>query len=234
MRVLTIMAHPDDMELHCGGTLLRCKKRGDEVFVCHMANGNMGSLVIEPDELAKIREQEAKNAGALGGFEVINGGFGDLTINSAVEEQQNRVIEIMRYVNPDFVITHSPADYCTDHAEVSRLVFNASYSATCPHFKPNLGDAARIVPLLYASTDLCINFIPTEYVDVSDELDTVANMMRCHKSQIEWLIDHDGHDPVEDLKTRAAFLGGQCNVKYAEAYANALVSGRLRPYRLLP
>ena len=56
MRVLAITAHPDDMEFMCAGTLLKCKARGDEVFVCTINNGNMGHLEIMPDELAEIRK----------------------------------------------------------------------------------------------------------------------------------------------------------------------------------
>ena len=51
MNVLAIVCHPDDMEIGCGGTLLRCKQRGDNVTVCHVANGNMGHMVIQPAEL---------------------------------------------------------------------------------------------------------------------------------------------------------------------------------------
>ncbi len=40
MRVLAIGAHPDDIEIACAGTLAKCVKRGDEVFVCHLSSGN--------------------------------------------------------------------------------------------------------------------------------------------------------------------------------------------------
>ena len=42
MRILCFMAHPDDMEVHCAGTLLRYVQDGHTVFSCHVANGNMG------------------------------------------------------------------------------------------------------------------------------------------------------------------------------------------------
>ena len=63
MKVLAISCHPDDMEICCGGTLLRCVKRGDDVTVCHIANGNMGHIIIEKDKLGKLRIAEAKKAG---------------------------------------------------------------------------------------------------------------------------------------------------------------------------
>ena len=80
MRVLAIGAHPDDIEIACSGTLAKCVKRGDTVIVCHVSSGNLGHVVIPPDELRVIRANEAKKAGALAGIEVICAGFDDLEI----------------------------------------------------------------------------------------------------------------------------------------------------------
>ena len=110
MRVLAIMCHPDDMELSCSGTLIKCKKRGDDVIACHAANGNMGHVVIEADELRKIRAAEAQRAAKLGGFELISADIDDLTMNSANVEQQLRILRIIRWARPDFIITHHPDD----------------------------------------------------------------------------------------------------------------------------
>ena len=59
MRILAIGAHPDDIEIACSGTLAKCVKRGDTVTVCHVCNGNLGHVIIQPDELAEIRKNEA-------------------------------------------------------------------------------------------------------------------------------------------------------------------------------
>ena len=75
MNVLAIGCHPDDIEISCCGTLAKCVKRGDKVTVCHVANGNMGHEIIEPDELREIRAQEARNAGALAGIALHHGNF---------------------------------------------------------------------------------------------------------------------------------------------------------------
>ena len=81
MRVLAIGAHPDDIEIACSGTLAKCVKRGDTVIVCHVSNGNLGHVVIPPDELAEIRAAEAKKAGSLAGIEVVCAGFSDLDMS---------------------------------------------------------------------------------------------------------------------------------------------------------
>ena len=94
MNVLAISCHPDDMEICCGGTLLRCKERGDNVTVCHVANGNMGHVVIEADELRKIRIGEAKRSGESAGFKVVTCDIGDLLVNSADKSQHDKLVQI--------------------------------------------------------------------------------------------------------------------------------------------
>ena len=68
MNVLAIGCHPDDIEIGCSGTLAKCVKRGDNVTVCHIANGNMGHEIIPSDELREMRAKEAKKAGSLVGI----------------------------------------------------------------------------------------------------------------------------------------------------------------------
>lgn len=234
MRVLAIMCHPDDMELSCSGTLLKCKRRGDDVIACHAANGNMGHVEIEAEELRKIRIAEAKRAAAMGGFEIVTADIDDLTMNSASVEQQLKLLRIIRWARPDFIITHHPDDYCSDHAELSRLVFKASFDASCPHFHPECGAATPVTPIFYSDTSRSVNFIPTEYVDITEEMELKEAMLACHESQLKWLRDHDGIDIIAVQRARAADRGSQCKAKYAEAFNQLLASQRLRTYRCLP
>lgn len=234
MTVLAILAHPDDMEIYCAGTLLKYHKQGHKVVACHLANGNMGHFVIMPDELASIREKEAQAAAAIAGYEVINGGFGDLTINSANEKQLEKVIEIIRKVKPDVIITHDPEDYASDHTEVSKLVFTGSFSASCPHFKPELGESTPITPIYYTEHAAGVNFVPTEFVDITEEMETKEAMLKCHQSQLKWLLEHDNLDIVEVQRNRAAFWANQCQVGYAEVFKQLYADSRLRTYRILP
>ena len=234
MRVLAIMCHPDDMELSCSGTLLKCKQRGDTVIACHASNGNMGHVVIEADELRKIRSAEAKRAAAMGGFEIVTADIDDLTMNSANVDQQLKLLRIIRWARPDFIITHSPDDYCSDHVELSKLVFKASFDASCPHFHPECGEATPVTPIFYSDTSRSVNFVPTEYVDITEEMELKEAMLACHESQLKWLLDHDGIDIIAVQRARAADRGSQCKAKYAEGFTQLLASQRLRTYRCLP
>lgn len=150
MRILAIGAHPDDIEIACSGTLAKCVKRGDTVIVCHVSSGNLGHVLIPPNELRVIRANEAKKAGALAGIEVICAEFDDLEIFDNNKEARDKMVQIIRYANPDLIITHAPDDYMPDHTAVSRLVFDASFTATLPNYPPVTNSPARLVPpLLY-------------------------------------------------------------------------------------
>ena len=114
------------------------------------------------------------------------------------------------------------------------FVFKASFDASCPHFLPELGPVADVTPLYYADTSRGFNIVPTEYVDITEEMEMKAEMLACHESQLVWLRDHDGIDIVDNQRVHAAFRGKQCGVKYAEAFCQFMGSQRVRPYRVLP
>ena len=76
MKVLAVGCHPDDLEIGCGGTLALYAEKGHEVFMCHVANGDMGHAVILPGELAEIRTAEAESSGqVLGAKKIFNLNF---------------------------------------------------------------------------------------------------------------------------------------------------------------
>ena len=234
MNVLVISCHPDDMEINCAGTLLRCKKRGDNVTVCHVANGNMGHVEIMPDELGKMRIGEAQTSGALAGFEVVTLDVGDLLVDETDKEQHDKLVAVIRKAKPDFIITHGPDDYMRDHAAVGKLAFAASFSASVPHYRTDLGEPTDVTPIFYMENAADVNGEPEYYVDITDELETKLKMLSCHESQLVWLRDHDGVDILENTRTYAAFRGMQCGVKYAEGFRRLKANLRNPTKRLLP
>ena len=232
-KVLAISCHPDDMEINCAGTLLKCRDRGDEVTVCHVANGNMGHVVIGPEELRRIRLEEARVSSEGHGFKIMTCDIGDLRVNSADREQHDKIVEVIRKVQPDFIITHGPDDYMIDHVEVSKLVFFASFSASVPHYREDLGPASKVTPIFYMENAGWLGD-PEEYVDISDYLEEKVTMLAEHKSQIVWLMDHDNKDILEETRICSRFRGMQCGVKYAEGFRQCRVSLRLDTKRYLP
>ena len=234
MRVLAIGAHPDDIEIACAGTLAKCVKRGDKVIVCHASTGNLGHVVIPPDELTKIRAAEARRAGSLAGIEVIGGFFNDLDIYDNNKEARDKIVDVIRYAKPDFIITHNPDDYMPDHTAVSRLVFDASFTATLPNYASKYKEPAALVPIYYMDTLAGVNFNPTEYVDISEEMELKIEMLKCHESQIVWMREHDGIDFPDMVRTCARYRGYQCGTAYAEGFRQCQVYLKGTTKRLLP
>lgn len=234
MNVLAIGCHPDDIEVACAGTLARYVKQGHSVTVCHVANGNLGHAVIPPDELRVMRAAEAQKAGGLAGIRVVTCNIGDMLVYEGQKDQRDAVVDVIRQAQPDVIITHSPNDYMPDHLAVSRLVFDASFAASVPHYETAVPGAAAITPLYYMDTLAGVNFLPTEYVDISETIELKLEMLECHQSQLRWMRDHDGIDFAEFVRTCARFRGLQCGVLYAEAFTQCLAWPKLAPKRLLP
>lgn len=232
--VLVISCHPDDMEIACAGTLLKCKERGDRVVVCHLCSGNLGHEIIPPDELTKMRAGEAKRSGAIGGFEVMHGGFDDLEIYDSNRQSRDKVVNVIKMVDPDFIITHSPDDYMPDHIATSKLVFDACFAATLPNYHTEVEGKAKMVPIYYMDTLAGVNFNPTEFVDVTPYIDTKLEMLNCHESQIVWMRDHDHIDFPDMVKTCCRYRGFQCGADYAEGFRQCQVYLKGTTKRMLP
>ncbi len=233
MKVLAFGCHPDDVEVACAGTLAKYVNEGHEVTVCHVANGNRGHAIIMPDELRAMRREEAKNAGALAGIKVVTCDIDDVMVYD-VKEHRDRVVDVIRAEQPDVIITHSPNDYMPDHTAVSKLVFDATFAASVPHYETSVGGVAELTPLYYMDTLAGVNFLPTEYVDISSTIDKKLEMLECHVSQMKWMRDHDNIDFAEFVKTCARFRGLQCGVDYAEGFTQAYAWPKIKPMRMLP
>jgi len=235
VNILAIGCHPDDLEIGCGGTLARYTTEGHCVTMVHVANGNMGHVMIPPAELRAIRMAEAQHAGKiLGVSEVITLDLGDLLVDANDPGTIRQMVDLIRRVQPDLIITHPPEDYMKDHVEVSRLVFDASFSASVPHYETPTPGVARITPLIYMDTVAGVNFLPTEYVDISPFIETKLQALDCHESQIKWMRDHDGIDFLDFVRTTSKFRGLQCGAAYAEGFRPCQTWPRLTTQRLLP
>ena len=234
MNILAIGAHPDDVEIACSGTLMRCVERGDRVVVCHASDGNLGHVIIPPDELAVIRHEEACRAGRMGGYEVIWGGFHDLDIYENNKKSRDMMVDVIRYAKPDLIITHAPNDYMPDHTSVSKLVFDAAFTATLPNYPTKEEGHIGMVPIYYMDTLAGVNFVPTEFVDITDEIDLKLEMLNCHESQIVWMRDHDGIDFPDMVRTCSRYRGYQCGADYAEGFRQCQVYLKGTTKRYLP
>ncbi len=234
MRVLAVGAHPDDLDLLCGGTLARFVRDGHEVTMCHATDGDKGSYVHTSQEIARIRIREAQRAAMICGAEHASLGLHDGEVSAGELEQRRLMVDLVRAVRPDLIITHSPNDYMSDHNEISKLVFDCSFHATLPLLDTGKPHHDKVAPIFFMDTVSGLGFTPTEFVDITDVIATKAAMLESHQSQLTWLRDHDGIDIVEQMRTISAFRGDQCGVAYAEGFAPCLTHLRVSTRRLLP
>jgi LmbE family N-acetylglucosaminyl deacetylase len=231
--ILAIGAHPDDLEIQCGGTLAHFVKRGTVVCMAIATNGSAGHMLITPKKLAQIRRQEAEMSAAKIGANLFWPGYDDELIANDIETRL-AFVQLIRQAKPDLIITHDPQDYHPDHRVVSRLVFDASFLSGLPNIKTKSPFHPGVQPLIYFDTFGGVGFQPSEYVDISDTFETKREMLACHISQVKWMKDHDQLDILEIIEIHGRERGLQCGVEFAEAFRSETAWPRLRSYRLLP
>ena len=179
MRVLAVMAHPDDIEMTCAGTLVLLKRAGWDVHMATMTAGDLGSGTRSRAQISRIRKREAAASARLLGAGYTCLGFQDLTIVYG-EAAKRRVSALVRLVRPDLLIVPSPVDYMADHEETPRIVREAAFASTVPNWKASLAGrrpkpAEKLPAILYADPiDHVDHFgrrVPAEcVVDITDAL----------------------------------------------------------------
>ena len=234
MRVMAIGAHPDDLEILCAGTLARYAAEGHAVTMCHVARGDRGSYEHTRDEIAVVRDLEARQAAEVIGAEYLALGVADGEVDASDPGQRADMVEAIRVARPDVVLAHAPNDYMTDHVEASRLALDSSFLATLPLFETSSPHLADVPALAYMETVSGNDFVPTEFVDISGFLETKLAMLAQHRSQLTWLADHDHVDMLEQVRTVSRYRGLQCGVTAAEGFIGCNVWLRARTSRFLP
>lgn len=233
LRVLAVGAHPDDLEILCGGTLARYANEGHIVTMCVATDGSAGHMTMSPDELVRVREAEARASASVIGADLDWLGLVDEFVVDD-RETRLRLVDAVRRAKPDLVITHAPNDYHHDHRIVSTLVTTASFMATLPNVKTELAPHQRVPPVYYMDTLAGHSFNPTEFVDITDTLATKKKMLACHESQLLWLSDHDATDMMDAVNVVAKARGFQSGATFAEGFKQEATWLRTPPTRLLP
>lgn len=228
--VLAFLAHPDDAEILCAGTLIRLRdEHGFDVHIATATPGDCGSSELPPEKIASIRRGEAATAAAAIGasYHCLE----ERDVNVVFNQSANRkAIDLFRTINPSIVLTHPRLDYMLDHEQVHLLARSAAFSFPIPNASslPLLGNAC--VPHLYYVDPLEGNdpytgqpVATTTVVNISEQIDLKAEMLACHASQREWLRAHHGMDEyLEAMKRHSAQRGQVIGSAYAEAFVQHL------------
>jgi LmbE family N-acetylglucosaminyl deacetylase len=222
-RVLAVMAHPDDAELFCAGTLARAREEGAAVGVCVMCCGDKGigqhsTHNIEHSTLnGEGRKREAEEAvrllgGVLYWFE---GRDGELVDSY---ENRKRLVEIYRQFKPTLVITHSPEDYHVDHRATYVIAEAATWLAASRGHVTETA-ALETAPGLWLGDTLNMSgFEPGFYVNVSGQMEMKRKMLECHQSQLARGGDKDFSPLGELMERQGRMRGEQAGVEMAEAF----------------
>jgi bacillithiol biosynthesis deacetylase BshB1 len=232
MNILAVGAHPDDMEILCGGTLAKMSQQGHRVFIATMSNGDKGHLIIPPKELGKLRLKEAENAAHLLGAQHLYLGFKDAEVYRG-EKTVMRIVEAVRTAKADIILTHHPEDYHPDHVNTAISVLDAAFNAGVPRIKTR-HEAHTPKKVYLTETFFGLSFNPEIWIDISDTIDLKMKALAEHKSQVEWLKKHHGYDLLEAIRTCARYRGLQVGVEYAEVFSSAKKHMMIKPTNSFP
>ncbi len=231
--VLSVLAHPDDAEFLCAGTMLRLvREQGWTGHIATLTPGDCGSAELDAEAISELRRAEGHRAAALlpGTYHCLE----ELDLRVFYGERTlEKVTRLLRQVRPRVVITHSPSDYMLDHEITSTLARSACFAAPIPNYLADrLGDAGPPldhIPHLYycdalEGKDLLGRQLPPGFcIDISQVLEAKAQMLAAHASQRDWLFKHHGMDHyVQSMRDWSGHRGRQCGVPFAEGFRQHL------------
>lgn len=228
--VMGIFAHPDDAEMVCAGTLSLFRKAGWDVHIVTMAPGDKGTAEHTREEISRIRKAEAAEAARVIGATYHCLEFEDLYIFYN-RESVNATTGIIREVKPSVVFTASPDDYMQDHELTCSIVQAACFASGIKNMEVDV-PSFEPVPYLYYCDPMEGKDIlgkpvtPAFYVDITGEIKIKEQMLACHASQRNWLMEHHKMDEyIHAMKRFAAERGKDAGTQFAEGFRQHLGHG---------
>lgn len=227
--ILAIGVHPDDVELGCGGTLIKEIKRGKKVGIVDLTLGQLGTR----GSIEK-RLQEAEKAAKIMGIHVrenleMEDGYFE---NDA--EHRLKIIRAIRQYRPEIILCNAPKDRHPDHGRSSQLVVDAAFYSglqkiECKDKNGNLLEAWRPKQLYHYIQFYDLK--PDFAVNISEEIDKKIEAILAHDSQF---YNPNSSEPatlisspefLNHTRNRAASLGIQIGVNYAEGFISERILG---------
>lgn len=213
--LLAFGAHPDDVEVGCGGLMARLNKRGYKTGLAIFTQGEMGT-----GGTPEIRRKEAADAAAIVGSRIVaHLDMGDCQLEDNFE---TRLIaaELIRRYKPSIVLApwwtggHGKRQSHADHLACGKIVVNAVYYATFKKLPIDL-PGYRVRALFHYM--LPPEVAPTFVVDITEEFDIWIKALSAHKSQ--FLNPEKNRDYLWALESMARSYGNMIGVKYGQGYA---------------
>jgi N-acetylglucosamine malate deacetylase 1 len=215
--VLAVVAHPDDAELLCAGTLARAKADGAAIAVCVLCRGDKGQPSQTVAALAAVRRKEMRASAKLLGATLFPGECSDGMLLDT-PAQRTKLIDIYRKFKPTLVLAHPAEDYHPDHRAASALAEAASWFCASRGHRTK-SPAMKHSPALWWMDTLNMNgFIPGFYIDISDFVDLKVRLLGCHHTQLQRGKDADFSPLAELMRLQVRTRGMQAGVDAAESF----------------
>lgn len=197
--------------------MARFAEAGETLAIAVICDGTAGRGSLTREEAVRVRREESTEAAHLIGASIYHLGYPDHQIPPGMAPCL-QLLDVVRRVRPNLMLTHAPNDSYPDHQRtndlVERLLHLIPDDALATEAKP-----APQVPLVYyMDTVFGRGFRPTDFVDITDVFEMKRRMLACHRSQIALWDDDPVLDTMEMMEVCARFRGIQCNVRYAEGF----------------
>jgi bacillithiol biosynthesis deacetylase BshB1 len=215
--LLAIAAHRDDVELTCGGVLVKHARRGHRTGIVDLTQGEMGTRGS-----AEIRAAEATKAAEVLGVSVRqNLELPDAGIENTPETRR-RLARVIRQLRPRVVIAPAPNGRHPDHRVASQLIRDACFLAGLAKLDAE-SPPHRPLKVVHAITYREDHLKPTFVADISDEFETKLAAIRCYASQFDdatWAGEvYPNGEPLYDLvRHQAAHYGSLIRCRYGEPF----------------
>ncbi|MGB2300864.1 MAG: bacillithiol biosynthesis deacetylase BshB1 [Flavobacteriaceae bacterium] len=219
--ILAFGAHPDDVELSCGGTIAKEVSLGKKVGIVDLTRGELGTRGS-----AEIRDKESKQAASILGVSTReNLGFRDGFFRND-EAHQLEIIKILRKYKPKVVLCNAQTDRHIDHGRAASLVHDACFLSGLRKIETVINDKpqkiwrpSQVYHYMQWNNDPC-DFV----VDVSEFMDKKMESILTYSSQFYDEKSNEPETPIssqqflDSIQNRAADLGRIVGVRYAEGF----------------
>jgi LmbE family N-acetylglucosaminyl deacetylase len=221
-KILVVVAHPDDAEAFCGGTIARLTRAANLMTLVMCTNGDRGSHDhrLRPTELVSMRRQEEEVCRILGLVSVIWLGYRDGEL-SHMTDLRERIIRVIRKSQTDIILTFDPwkhYEFHPDHRSVGFIASEARMLSDLPWICPEFS-LEGLAPWHTQELYLFAPEEPNYWVDISDTLEAKINSRLAHHSQNDFIkCDSDRQSFASQLKAWARSAGTAQGLEYAEAF----------------
>ena len=222
-RGMVVVAHADDGEYGCAGTVAKWCREGMEVVYVICTDNSKGSSDpdMTPERLVEIRKREQQAAGrVLGLKEVVFLGYEDSMLQPTLELRRDIAREIRRH-KPDILISQNPVRTLRGTGYVGHPDHLAAGEATLAAVFPTARDRMTFPELLEAGLEphkvkeVLVNDFqePDKWIDVSDTIDVAVEALKQHVSQVG-----EGHEDDAWMREWRRRAGEHHGMKFAEAF----------------